>query len=605
MRILYDSKKEEHKLPFGCVKQGENVRICIHIPSSCGAYDVRLITEGECGECFSLIKTDCREGYDIFSGDIVFNKTGLYLYYFRISDLGGSYDLLRLGLSDTNIGDGEKWQISCIPKDFFVPREYMGRVMYQIFPDRFEIDGRVNTEGKLTPFTVHESVSEIPNHLPDENGRILNNDFYGGNLRGIIKRLGYLADLGVGIIYLNPIFKAYSNHRYDTCDYMQIDPMLGNEADFRDLCTECHKLNMRVILDGVFSHTGSDSIYFDKNKRFGNGAYHNPDSPYRSWYNINSDGSYDSWWGIDTLPCVNENDKSYEEYIITGKNSVIRHWLGLGADGFRLDVADELPDSFIKKLRTEAKKINPESIIIGEVWEDASNKTAYGITRRYFTDGELDTVMNYPWRNAITELVTDKISTEEFASKILTIVENYPQDSLNSLMNSLSTHDTPRIINLLSGAPMDMSRYANSEYTLSRDEWEKAVKCLPLAVMLNFFLPGNTCIYYGDEAGMTGFSDPFNRAFFKENKGEIYNLFKTLCRIKNTHSQFANGILSFVCCENGVLVMERRNTDGCITCAVNTKEESMRIHASFPLITHNTTSYNDVHYIHKLGFVLF
>ncbi len=606
MRILYDSKNTLHKRPFGCITEGQSFFVSIHIPSSCGAHSVALCTEGEDTLSFELKKERESDGYDIFSAEIELKRCGLYFYTFDIADKSGRYTLYKEGYCDTNIGEGDQWQVSCIPKDFVTPDAFSGRVMYQIFPDRFCIDGECDISSKLTPYTIHQCTKEPPCHLPDSEGRILNNDFYGGNLRGIVKALPYLEKLGAGIIYLNPIFKAYSNHRYDTCDYKELDPMLGSKEDFVTMCKECHKRGMKIILDGVFSHTGSDSIYFDIKNRFGNGAYLNPSSPCRSWYTFRKDGSFESWWGIDTLPCVNELDKSYMEYIITSPDSVIRHWMSLGADGFRLDVADELPDEFITLLRSEVKKINPDALVLGEVWEDASNKISYGVTRRYFTASELDSVMNYMWRGAIIDFASEKISAKEFKNRILTVTENYPSPSVNCLMNSLSTHDTPRIYNVLSGADINMTRYQASQYTLSDEEIQRARERLPLAVMMLFFLPGNTCIYYGDEVGMTGFADPFNRAFMDwENKDyAVYSLYKSLAEIKNSHEVFRDGEISFVSVHDGMLVMERRNGTDTITCAVNMGKEAMRVTAS-PIICHNTTSSGDVHYVHKFGFVIY
>lgn len=606
MRILYDSRNTLYKRPFGCITEGQSFFVSIHIPAMCKAHSVKLCTEGEGCLSFELIKSGEKDGYDIFCADILLAKCGLYFYTFDIADKDGSYTLYKKGCSDTNIGEGDKWQVSCIPKDYTVPRSFMGKVMYQIFPDRFAICGECNTKDKLTPYTIHQSTNEMPHHLPDCDGRILNNDFYGGNLKGIVNALPYLEKLGVGIIYLNPIFKAFSNHRYDTCDYKEVDPMLGSKEDFALLCDECHKRGIKVILDGVFSHTGSDSIYFDIKNRFGNGAYSNTLSPFRSWYTFLNDGSYESWWGIDTLPCVNELDKSYMDYIINSPDSVIRHWMSLGADGFRLDVADELPDKFIALLRCEVKKINPDAYVLGEVWEDASNKISYGVTRRYFTDGELDSVMNYVWRNAIIDFVSERISAEEFRDRILTVKENYPAQSVNCLMNSLSTHDTARIFNVLSGADINMTRYQASQYILSESETETARQRLPLAVMLLFFLPGNTCIYYGDEIGMKGFCDPFNRAFmdWDNTDYEIYSLYKSLAQMKNSYGVFCDGEINFVSIGNECLVMERKKDTDKISCAVNMGREAMRVTAS-PIICHNTTSMGDVHYVHKYGFVIY
>lgn len=210
---------------------------------------------------------------------------------------------------------------------------------------------------------------------------MLNNDFFGGNFQGITEKLPHIASLGATVLYLNPISKAFSSHRYDTGDYKTPDPMLGTEEDFATLCQEARKLGIHVILDGVFSHTGSNSLYFDRYRAFGgHGAYADPQSPYRSWYQFyHYPDSYHCWWNFDTLPCVNKMDPTYLDYVIDGPDSVVAHWLRLGADGFRLDVVDELPDAFVLRLKRRIREIKPDALLIGEVWEDASNKIAYDL----------------------------------------------------------------------------------------------------------------------------------------------------------------------------------------------------------------------------------
>ncbi len=607
MRILYDSKNPIYKTPFGCIAEGEVCNINIHIPSSCNTKRVCLVTEGEEEKTFELFLSKTDRVYDIYSLDVVLNKTGLYFYYFYIETLDGSFDLYKYGYSDTNIGEGEKWQISCLPKDYTVPDEFKGRVMYQIFPDRFFKSGECDLTEKLCPYKLHESTEELPDYKPDQNSRILNNDFFGGNLRGITEKIPYLKKLGVGIIYLNPIFKAYSNHRYDTCDYKKIDEMLGNEEDFKLLCKQAHENGIKILLDGVFSHVGSDSIYFDKENRFGTGAYKNPSSPYKSWFSIREDGKYDSWWGIDTLPCVNELSEDYIKYIITDDDSVIKHWLKLGADGFRLDVADELPDRFIKLLHSEVKKTKKDAIVLGEVWEDASNKIAYGIRRRYFADMELDSVMNYPYRNATIELILGNISCKDFADKILTILENYPQEVCHALMNSLSTHDTARILTVLSGAPLGMTREKRAEYRLNEEETKKANSLIKLAVMLQFFLPGSACIYYGDETGMFGFEDPFNRGCFNWNntENELSDFYRAMAKAKNENDALKKGCLKILSSGDSILVMERSYGDNTVSCALNMSDTSLKVSTKRCIACHNATCIEDAVYVQKNGFVIY
>ena len=197
-----------------------------------------------------------------------------------------------------------------------------------------------------------------------------------------------------------------SNHRYNTADYRKIDPLLGTEEDFINLCREAKKRGIRIILDGVFSHTGSDSIYFNKNSRYNSaGAFNTPESPYKNWFQfLKYPDVYKSWWGFTSLPELDKNNPDYINFIC-GEDGILRHWLRLGASGYRLDVADELPDSFIARVREAVKAEGEENLLIGEVWEDASNKLAYGVRRKYFLGDELDSVMNYPFKEAILDLL--------------------------------------------------------------------------------------------------------------------------------------------------------------------------------------------------------
>lgn len=606
MRILYDSKNSIFKTPYGCLKSEQECTINIHIPTSCLTTKVFLCLEEQKELRIELTKTASNNDYDIFSATFALKDCGLYFYYFYIETQDTNFRLFKYGFNDTNIEDGEKWQLTCIPKDFSVNDEFKGRVIYQIFPDRFFKSGECDLTDKLTPFTLHSCTKDLPGYLPDEEGEILNNDFFGGNLKGIAEKLSYLKDLGVGIIYLNPIFKAFSNHRYDTCDYKTIDPMLGTEEDFKNLCTEAHRLNIKILLDGVFSHTGSDSIYFDEKHRFGTGVMSKEDSHFKNWYNLYKNGDYDSWWGIKTLPCVNELSEDFVNYIIKDEDSVVKHWLSLGADGFRLDVADELPDKFIRMLHEEVHKTNPDALVLGEVWEDASNKIAYNVRRRYFADAELDSVMNYPFRNAIIDLVCGNISTEDFAHQILTITENYPKEVTDCLMNSLSTHDTIRIMNVLSGAPRDMDRYKSAEYKLSAEEINRANELIRPAALLQFFLPGSACIYYGDEIGTFGFGDPFNRGYFNwDNTGnEISKFYKEITKLKNNHSAFKKGDIKFVNTSDGVLVMERRYGESKICAILNLLPQPYKTDKKSVLMSHNVSTDTQEIYIHQNGFVI-
>ena len=554
MRILYNSKDLQFKTPFGTLTEGQCCTIRVHIPRTCKTVTARLVFNNEDGTehaSFVMVCAEQTEDYEIYSCTFAMAQPGLYFYYFRIATENEVFSLYRQGYDQTNMEAGDFWQLSCIPASFVVPEDCFGVVMYQIFPDRFYRKGTCDTTEKIQPFWLHTDVKDTPEYRPNALGEVENCDFFGGNLRGIAEKLDYLADLGVKILYLNPIFKAWSNHRYDTADYKKIDELLGTEEDFSRLCRMAHRRGMKIILDGVFSHTGSNSIYFQL-------AISDPNSPYRSWYDFQHyPDKYTSWWGIKTLPCVNENDPSYRKFVISDEDSVIAHWLKAGADGFRLDVADELPDSFIAQLRTRLKQIKPDALLIGEVWEDASNKISYGKRRRYFTDGELDSVMNYPFRKAILDFISGKCNGDALREVVMSVAENYPPQVLHLLMNMLSTHDTPRMLSLLSSAEMPTGKDACAQFCMSREQREEAQERFLCASFLQFVLPGMPCIYYGDEIGSEGFGDPFCRRYFdwdnvKDNT--LHGVVKSLAHLRNEQLVLQRGNVNM-----------QVNADGCVS----------------------------------------
>lgn len=550
MRILFDSKKLYYKAPFGCLRQNEMCKLRIEIPKHCKTLSVKIKIFREDGfELWIPMEREKeKDKYECYMAEFSLYAKGLYFYLFNVNTEEGTFDLYKEE-NDTNIGKGDFWQITCFDKDYDTPECFKGRTIYQIFPDRFFKYKECDTSDKLAPFVMHKSFDEIPVFMPNKDGKIINNDFYGGNLKGIIKKIPYLKDLGVGAIYLNPIFYAFSNHRYDTADYKRIDPLLGTNEDFASLCKNAHENGIKIILDGVFSHTGSNSIYFDKENVFGNGAYNNANSPYRNWFMFGKNpDEYTSWWGIETLPCVDELNKEYMDYIILSDDSVIAHWLRLGADGFRLDVADELPDEFIMAFKKRLKEINPDAILIGEVWEDASNKISYGKRRKYFSQSELDSVMNYPFRTAIIDFVKRKISGFEFSNRIMTIAENYPMPVLQCVMNSLSTHDTCRILTELADTQTPENKEKRAVHKLNDDERKLALVREKMAVFLQFMLPGSPCIYYGDEIGMEGYEDPLNRGFFKwsDIECELREFYMEISRLKNSIKALKLGNIEFL-----------------------------------------------------------
>ena len=328
--------------------------------------------------------------------------------------------------------------------------------------------------------------------------------------------------------------------------------MLGTDEDFEHLCKQAKTYGIDIILDGVFSHTGADSIYFNKFGRYGDheGAYRDPDSKYKNWYCFSRyPFDYESWWGITTLPNVNENNPDYTEYIC-GENGILQRWIDKGARGWRLDVADELPDEFLDNLNKAVKAKGDDKVIYGEVWEDASNKESYGVRRRYLIGGQLDSVMNYPFKEAIINYCKYG-DARGFEDGVMTILEHYPKPSADMLMNFLSTHDTERILTRLAGEDVGWhDREWQAERYLSPEQYVYGLSLLKCAMVLQFFLPGVPCIYYGDEVGLEGYKDPFNRRCYPWGKENIdmIDFTKQLAGIRKASKAFAQGEMKFLSC---------------------------------------------------------
>ncbi|MBP5308532.1 MAG: glycoside hydrolase family 13 protein [Clostridia bacterium] len=509
MYVEFNPVSEGFKSPVGGISVNKTVRFTVFSDAS----EITLLIRKDGGEyCgFSAIKAENRFDMEFLPVD-----TGLYFYRFSAS--GVIFGMPRGGYAAENFSsaetDGGEYSLTVFKEDFSTPEWIKGGVIYQIFPDRF------SREGNTLPRPCQNLRSDwggAPGYLP-VNGKVLNDDFFGGNFRGIISRLDYLGYLGVTAIYLNPVFEARSNHRYDTGDYMKPDGLLGTESDLAELFSEAKKLGMGVILDGVFNHTGDDSVYFNKYKNYDStGAYNSKDSPYSDWYFFNSfpDG-YESWWGVDILPETNEASPSFNEFIC-GENGVLDHYLKMGAKGWRLDVADELPAPFVRNIRKAVKKHGTEAFIGGEVWENVTDKISYGVRREYFCGEELDSAMNYPLKNAVINFLLTE-TTDEIVSVINGQIDRYPAQALNCIMNILGTHDTPRILNVLSGKRMPASRAEQAADELTAEEYARGESLLKIAAALEYTLYGVPTLYYGDETGATGWADPFNRGCMDWNK---------------------------------------------------------------------------------------
>ncbi|MGN1097825.1 MAG: glycoside hydrolase family 13 protein [Clostridia bacterium] len=516
MNIEHHSRKTLYRSPFGAVPCGTVVRLRVAVESYAIPRTVECIINDECVSMYYVSEINNNRLYECQVK--MPDREGLVWYGFRVEADGetayyGNNSEFLGGIGNMySEKPGVMYQITVYAPEFKTPQWMKDAVVYQIFPDRFCRKGD-------TPFHgIQRGWGEQPYYRADQfGGEYTADDFFGGNLAGIKDKLPYLKELGVSAVYLNPIFKAQSNHRYNTGDYETIDPLLGTNEEFEELAALFKENGIRLILDGVFSHTGDDSRYFNKYGNYDSlGAYQSKDSPYYDWYSfLEWPDEYESWWGFTTLPNTREMNDGFLDYIMRGENSIIRRWIKAGASGWRLDVADELPDEFIKELRLALKEQDSDAVLIGEVWEDASHKVSYSKQREFFWGKSLDSVMNYVTRGAVLDFLVYG-NGHRLIRRVSSMVENYPKEALYTCLNLISSHDVPRALTVLSGAPAvdGMNREQQAAYKPSAADRELALKRMRLAVVLQMTIPGAPCIYYGDEAGAEGYTDPFNRGCF-------------------------------------------------------------------------------------------
>lgn len=602
MRPIFDSWDRSCKSIFGAVRQNETCRFTIRLPleTELDFLPVLVLFRTGFKERFLTMKPVGEEdGCRLYSAEYEAKYSDVHYYYFSYTSHGCRHYIKKKDVHYGSLDDGDLFQLTVYGKEYYTPDFLKGGVMYQIFPDRFCKSG-VQHENVPDDRILRDDWGGTPNYRPDEKGHVWNNDYFGGDLEGIIQKLPYLEDLGVTCIYLNPIFESHENHRYNTANYRKVDPLLGTNADFARLCTEANRCGISVILDGVFSHTGADSIYFNKFGRYPeNGAYNTPESPYYKWYCFqNYPNTYESWWGIDTLPNVHENEPDYTDYIC-GRGGVLEYWLSQGAAGFRLDVADELPNEFLENLHECVKSYDGDKIIIGEVWEDASNKEAYGEKRRYLLGGQLDSVMNYPFRTAIMRYLGG-CRPEEFRQEIMTILENYPKPTVDVLMNFVSTHDIERAITVLGGEPVNgRNKDWMAERRLSEEEYQRGKAKLKCAMALQFFLPGVPSIYYGDEAGLDGYCDPFNRRCYPwgHEDTDLIAYTKTLAKIRKMSKCFVDGRMKFLKLADDYVIFARyrHNSRNAMAIVVNRSDKPLTIDVSKETFSHRYTSFSVVY----------
>lgn len=566
----YDSREKCCKSPFGAVPSGQQVTFTLRPARSEGFVSATLIArlEQAGGRILEVpLPWSGLEGSrDLFSGVLdTEGYVGLIWYILRLIRIDGTWE--ESGETQLTVYDGSET----------VPSWFGEGMTYQIFPDRFCRTKIPDPAGLPGGRWVHQSWEEEPAFGPDEHGEIRNRDFFGGDLRGVMEKLPYLKNLGVETLYFCPIFEGPENHRYGTGDYEKIDPMLGTTEDFKALCTSAHALGMRVMLDGVFNHTAFVSKYFNGDGSYPTlGAAQSYESPYHDWFWWEHwPDKYASWWGIYSMPTTNKSNAAWLSYI-TGEDGIIRSWLRAGADGWRLDVADELPDDVVAAIHAAARCEKPDAVVIGEVWEDGSNKIAYSVRRRHIWGGHCDGLMNYPLQNALLAYLLGG-DARDFMEMMERQRENYPAFAFYSSMNAMGTHDTARILTRLGAGPgwEHCSKAERAHYRMDDVRRTRAKALLKLGAAILFAFPGSPTLYYGDETGLEGFEDPFNRRTFPwshEDK-DLVAYFTSLGKLRHENKALRRGDLGYVAADGPLLAFTRSHGGETVLCAVNTSEE--------------------------------
>ncbi len=438
-------------------------------------------------------------------------------------------------------------------------------VFYQIFPDRFAASERVVKPGPLEPW-------DSP---PSTHG------FKGGDLLGIVDRLPYLQDLGITALYLTPIFQSASNHRYHTYDYFHVDPLLGGDAALRTLLDTAHERGMRVVLDGVFNHTGRGFWPFHHILETG-GA-----SPYRDWFHLDQDVldgrriltpyppddaptgatlGYQAWWGLPALPKLNTSHPAVREYLLT----VAEHWLRFGIDGWRLDVPGEIRDeAFWQAFRRRCRAVRDDAYLVGEIWE---------VAPEWLQGDRFDALMDYPLAEAIMGFVggpsldlgvvsghqeyrhaLHPLDGPGFAARLEQLLRVYPPEVVDVQLNLLGSHDAPRLLTVLGGD-------------------RRAVR---LASLLQATLPGAPCVYYGDEIGLAGGNDPANRGAFPWDEGRWDQQLRTFVRgvigVRAGEPALRHGSTTVAAARGSAIAVERRLADASLVVAVNAGTEPLEL----------------------------
>ncbi|MBR1386078.1 MAG: glycoside hydrolase family 13 protein [Bacilli bacterium] len=574
---IFEIEKNDNKVKY-------NVRI--KVPESFGWIErMKFITEANgIRSAYQLKHEKNEDGFVYFSGEVFLNTCAIYNYYFSFeANKNFMYFKKENKTGNQSVSNVEKWKLSV---NFDVPNWAKGKIMYHIFVDRFNRDETVKLE-KLPRRDIHKSWNEEMTIGPNKEG-IWNADFYGGNLKGVINKLKYIKDLGVSILYLSPVVSSQSNHRYDASDYEIVDPYLGNNNDLKELCDKAHEMGIKVVLDAVFNHTGNDSKYFNEYSSFPNlGAYQSKDSKYYPFFRKREyDGKveFDYWWGMKNLPVCDGYSKEWQNYIY-GENGVIDKWFRLGIDGLRLDVADELTDEFIEGIRTAVKRNKEDGFIIGEVW-----KNPMRMGRSYISSGKgMDSVMNYLLVDALIRYY--KYQDVNKLREVLNEIQGeYPEGTIESLMNFTSTHDISRALNIFGSDSFQKhgewawntiteDRTWQKNYNLSPLELKKGKEIYKSYLFSLTFLPGILSIFYGDEIGLTGMGNLYNRKTFTWDNidYDLLNYFKEIGKIRNKETFLEDAMLNIIDINDKLFMFERKNDVDAALIVVNRSSDQEKL----------------------------
>lgn len=457
------------------------------------------------------------------------------------------------------------------------PQWVADQVFYQIFPDRFARSAARDADQDAV-YYHHAAGREIVRKAWDDplTGEAGGSTFYGGDLDGISEKLPYLKQLGVTALYLNPVFAAPSVHKYDTEDYRRVDPQFGGDAALLRLRHNTQRAGMRMILDGVFNHTGDSHPWFDRHQQGSGGAGHDPDSPWRDWFTFSEEGQAHNWLGYASLPKLDYRSTSLVNEIYAGEDSIVRHWLKApwSMDGWRLDVVHMLGEGggarnnlqHIAGITQAAKQAQPEAFVFGEHFGDA---------RQWLQADAEDAAMNYRgftfpiWGFlANTDISYDPQKID--AQTCMAWMDNYRaglshQQQLR-MFNQLDSHDTARFKSLLG----------------------KDVARLPLAVVWLFSWPGVPCIYYGDEVGVDGNNDPFCRKPFPWDPAlqdtQLLALYQRMAKLRKAHQALRYGGCQVIYAEDNVVVFVRVYKQQRVLVAINRGEACEVVIEDSPLL---------------------